>query len=75
MYAPFVLFNISVIGHAMTTLLPLNDIAKMKRQINSDKPCLPSFAKAKEKQPNPQANASCFTFSFAPPHKQLLLSH
>jgi len=52
----------------MTTVQTLNDSKKMKRHIISDKPCLPSFAKAKEKQRHPQANANCFTFAFAPPH-------
>jgi len=35
---------------------------------------LPSFAKAKEKQRHPQANASCSTFAFAQPQKDLLLN-
>lgn len=49
-----------VIGHAMASVLTSNDSTKMNTQRNSDKPCLPSFAKAKEKQRHTQANAICF---------------
>ncbi len=57
------------IGNPMTTVLTLNESAKMNDRTISDKPCLPSFAKAKEKQHHTQANASCFTFAFAPTHQ------
>jgi len=45
-----------VIGHAMATVQLLNDNTKMNRHKISDKPCLPSCAKSKEKQRHPQAN-------------------
>jgi len=42
----------------MATVRNLTERQKMNRTAISDKPCLPSFAKAKEKQRYPQANAS-----------------
>jgi len=59
------------ICHAMATVRNQTDIQKMNRTAISDKPCLPFFSKAKEKQGHPQANTSCFTFAFAPTLKNL----
>jgi len=68
-----VLRQTDVSGHAMVTVRNQTDRQKMNRTLISDKPCLPSFAKAKEKQCRAQVNASCFTFAFAQPHKDLYI--
>jgi hypothetical protein len=55
----------AVISNPMTTVQTITNSAKMNdREIFGQAVWL-SFAKAKEKQPDTQANASCFTFAFA----------
>jgi hypothetical protein len=55
----------NVISNPLTTVQTLTDSAKMDdREIFGQAVWL-SFAKAKEKQPDTQANSSCFTFAFA----------
>lgn len=56
----------NVIGHAMPTGIIVNDRQEMNRTAISDKPCLTSFAEAKEKQCNPQANAKLLRICFCP---------
>jgi len=51
-------------NNAMTKVRNQTDRQKMNRTTISVKPYLLFFAKAKEKQFYPRANASCFTFAF-----------
>lgn len=64
---------IKVIGHAMTTVLTLNDSAKMNRQkIRTSRVCHPS-QKQKRSNVTHKPTLSCFTFAFAQPHKYIHL--
>lgn len=60
----------TVVGNPLATVLTLTWLQEMNDRTISAKPCLLFFAKAKEKQRNRTSQRfSCFTFAFAPQHK------